>query len=291
MSLILSEIKVNHDIQSDLWVDDHTKKHSEEATGIVKKPRPFSLKHKPSIIPAIEVPHPGTSYNPSYQDHRDLLGKVVEKEKKIIKEEAHLNRVTRDMFRKVTVNEKENSWIVEMSEGLNQDQVKEEESDGEYKPLNPPVQNKKKTLQQRRKQKEQVEQERMRRQAKLEKKKVADIYKLKFIKKSLDKQDLKLKRLQDKRKLAEARKAKEAKRLGANKFEEQDIVFSYGQDLTGALRTMKKEGNLLFDRFKSMQKRNMLEPTAIRKVKKAKVKKFVRHDHKDDWKKTVAKSF
>lgn len=58
-------------------------------------------------IPSIEYPHPGTSYNPSYEDHVDLLNQIAEKEKMIIKEEKHLNRVTRSMFRKVTEAERD----------------------------------------------------------------------------------------------------------------------------------------------------------------------------------------
>lgn len=51
------------------------------------------------------------------------------------------------------------------------------ESDNEYKPINPPVKNKKKDHKARRKQKEQlVEKERLKRK-KVDKKKISDIYK------------------------------------------------------------------------------------------------------------------
>lgn len=57
---------------------------------------------KPSILSAVEPPHPGMSYNPSYEDHQDLLKIVAEKELKLIKEEKHLTRSTSGMFQKVT---------------------------------------------------------------------------------------------------------------------------------------------------------------------------------------------
>lgn len=56
---------------------------------------------------SVDLPHPGTSYNPSFKDHQDLLKAIAEKENKIIKEEKHLARVTRDMFTKISEKEKE----------------------------------------------------------------------------------------------------------------------------------------------------------------------------------------
>ncbi|KAJ8979924.1 hypothetical protein NQ317_003666 [Molorchus minor] len=62
-----------------------------------------------------------------------------------------------------------------------------------------------------------------------------------------------------------------------------------GQDLTGNLKDLKVEGNLLADRFRSMQKRNILAPTKKQIRKKPKVKKYTKPGHKEeDWKKTVA---
>jgi len=47
---------------------------------------PKHIIKKPSELPAIEVPLPGTSYNPTYHEHQELLQKAltveVEKEKK-----------------------------------------------------------------------------------------------------------------------------------------------------------------------------------------------------------------
>lgn len=78
--------------------------------------------------------------------------------------------------------------------------------------------------------------------------------------------------------------------LGSLKYEELELEFNLGEDIAGNLRNVKSEGNILIDRFKSMQKRNILAPTKRRVQKKSKVKKYVKPGHKDnDWKKTVAK--
>lgn len=74
----------------------HTINHLE-----MKKGKISSLRKKSSGLPAVELPHPGTSYNPSYDDHQKLLHEIVQKELELVKQEEHLDRVTTRMFKKV----------------------------------------------------------------------------------------------------------------------------------------------------------------------------------------------
>lgn len=180
---------------------------------------------------------------------------------------------------------------MEMSEGITDKENADAQQDDntEYRAINPPVKNKKKTLQQRNKQKKLLKLQKAMNTAKQEKKKVADIYKLGFLKKQIESDEEKTKMLQNKRKKVVELKLKEAKRLNSVKFEEPDVDFSTGKELSGSLRNLKKCGNLLEDRFKSLQKRNILEPRVKQKKIRAKVKRYVRPGHKDDWKTTVAK--
>lgn len=85
------------------WLTNDTKRHTRANTGQKRKRLPNSLHKKPSVLPAINAPHPGTSYNPSYVDHQDLLAEIAADEAKVMKKEAHLDRVTNKMFRKVIV--------------------------------------------------------------------------------------------------------------------------------------------------------------------------------------------
>lgn len=59
-----------------------------------------------TVLPSIDIPHPGTSYNPSYEDHQNLLQEVASIERKIMKEEAHLDRVTKLMRKKFSAGVK-----------------------------------------------------------------------------------------------------------------------------------------------------------------------------------------
>lgn len=180
-----------------------------------------------------------------------------------------------------------------MTQGLpgtdEKDELANDSENEEYSAINPPVKNKKKTVKQRRKQKEQLELKKALLEAKREKRKIADIYKLKFIAKQIQRNEAKTKLLQEKRKKAEEYKKKEAKRLGALKFEEEDLEFTTADDLSGNLRNLRSKGNLLLDRFKSLQKRSVLQPTVRQTIKRAKVKKYTKPDRKDDWEKGVAR--
>ncbi|KAL3280681.1 hypothetical protein HHI36_003918 [Cryptolaemus montrouzieri] len=140
------------------------------------------------------------SYNPSFEDHQDLLKNISEKEQKLIKRDQHLNRVTKHIRRKVAQNTAQNAWLEEMSQGLpimNQkdSSMKEEVSDNtleEYQSINPPVINKKKSLKQRRKQKERLLEEKLKKLAKVEKKKVSDLHRLKVLKEQVNLVDKKV---------------------------------------------------------------------------------------------------
>ncbi|KAI4457488.1 glioma suppressor candidate [Holotrichia oblita] len=181
----------------DEWIDKVTKRHTLRGTGKLNKIIPRMQTGKNKHVSNIETPHPGISYNPSFKDHNDLLVDIAEKEAKIIKEEKHLNRVTKDVFKRVAAEENSASWLKEMSQGLpnhedHNEEIEEDLSGKPYKSVNPPVENKKKTEKQRRKQKEQILLKESRLLAKQEKKKTVDLHKLKLIKAQIENREKKL---------------------------------------------------------------------------------------------------
>ncbi|XP_015113035.1 ribosome biogenesis protein NOP53 [Diachasma alloeum] len=269
------------------WLTADAVRHTLIAEGIGKRRVPLAVHRKQSEVPSIEVPHPGTSYNPSYNDHQSLLREIADKELKLMKEEAHLERVTTKMFNKVSQKEKDENWLKDASEGLPLPQdveaksEPEDDEDVDVKPAKLPVKNVKKTRVQRRKQKEQRKLALELKAKKVEKKKIGDMYKLKSIEKNIQGQERKNQVLREMRKKAEARKAKEPKVLSRTKFEPAEEAFKLGLELTGNLRGSEPVGNLLKERFKSMQQRNILAPAKlVLKRNKPKVKKFIKPDHK-----------
>lgn len=273
------------------WMSADGIRHTIKHLGIKKRKLPSSLLKKPSILSAVENPHPGTSYNPSYADHQELLLKVTQEELEFTKQQQHLDRVTTQMFKKIPINKRDEYLIKEMSEGLptknqfatNLNSIEDcNEKDLCVATTNDkPVKNTKKTLAQRRKQREQKQASNERSLIKLEKKKLSDVYKLKILQKQIDNKEKQQEFLRQKRIEKRNKKSILPKTLSKTKFEPLDLDFQLAEELTGNLRNCKFSTNLLKDRYKSLQQRNMVAPAVIKLTRdKAKVKKFVKPDHK-----------
>lgn len=266
------------------WFTEELVGHTLKNTAREMVKTPVVVHEKRSQLKAMEIPHPGTSYNPSLKDHQDLLDKVIEKEERIIKADDHLNRVTKRMFSRVTAEERDRSILEEMATGVLVKEEEDEKSDADenvYTPINPPAKNKKKDKKQRRNQRAQKEIKEVQARKKVEKKKVTDIHRVKFIEtlighrsKSLKDQHVRKRELSEKKKFL-------PRRLGSMKFSEPEIDITTPENISGNLRNLKPEGYILADRFKSMQRRNLIAPNKdVGLAKRAKVKYFVRNTHK-----------
>ncbi|XP_014483938.1 PREDICTED: uncharacterized protein CG1785 [Dinoponera quadriceps] len=276
------------------WMSTDSIRHTVKHMGVQKRKLPSSLHKKTSILPAVEIPHPGTSYNPLHTDHQKLLNEIAQKELELMKEEAHLDRVTSKMFKKIPVGKREEYLMKEMSEGLpvekqtmagskpTKEDLVEEEDLSVAIANSKSVKNVKKTLVQRRKQQEQKQIVNEHALAKVEKRKVSDIYKLKVLKKQIDSKEKKEELLRQKRVKKRERESTIPKILSKTKFEPLNPDFLLSEELSGNLRNLcNPSKNLLKDRFKSLQQRNILAPSVIKLTKdKAKVKRFVKPDHK-----------
>ncbi|XP_013186088.1 ribosome biogenesis protein NOP53 [Amyelois transitella] len=235
---------------------------------------------------AVEPPHPGISYNPTYQEHQQLLQDVVQHEEKMMKRERHLLRVTTGMFSKVTQQEKENQWREEMSAGLPKphnpaNDSSDSDTDNEYKAVNPPVKNKKKDHKARRKQKERLaERERLKRE-KVDKKKITDIYRLRKLESSITKRE-KI-QIEERSKRAEKRAeiaATAVPALNKNKVAKKEPEFVDPEQLTGDLRHINAKSNLLRDRYESLQRRGALAGAKLMMKKRKKAKSYFKPGHK-----------
>ncbi|XP_068151611.1 ribosome biogenesis protein NOP53 [Drosophila tropicalis] len=262
-----------------------------------------SLHHKTTKAKKFVAPHPGMSYNPTLKAHQELINQVVDREEGIIKQEQHLKRVTTSMFSIVTPEERDRLRLKEMSEGIDESENTEKkknkangddnddndadqkqktvDSDGEYHTVNAPVENKKKSKKARRNELKQKELQRQHDVKKKLKQQTADLIRIKSIRAELNEEAEELNELKKRRKKTAERKKFEPKRLGRHKYEEPDADVNMPEDLAGNLRNVKTESNLLKDRFKLMQRNNMLAPSVAVSRKKSKVKRFLRGSHKE----------
>lgn len=263
----------------------NTKIHTLKNTGNLTRRAPKDLLEKPSDLNPVDLPHSGMSYNPSLKDHQDLLWKaaVVEmnKERAERKIEYHTTRMFPDAKNAPT----HKSWLKEMSEGIPELNKEEEEEDSEKE--EPVAEDededqdqeakmfKPKTKQQRNREKQKILDENRKKSLLEEKKKSTDLFKLRSLKKSLvldEKTTVQRMSMRDDKKKA---KRFMPAQLGSVKFEEPEIEIKLTDELTGNLRSLKPEGNLLEDRFKSFQKRNILETRLKQKMVKTKKRKKV----------------
>lgn len=260
-------------VQNDDWLQHETINHTLKNTRQNARKVPQDLLDKTSDLKAVEEPHAGLSYNPSLQDHQELLwnAAVIEmrKEKAQRKIEYHTTRMIPTADKAPT----KESIFKEMAEGikdldpdLDQDADEDVESSGEEETENKSF--KPKTKKQKNREKRELYESNVKKAELEAKKKNQDIFKVKSMKKQIKvAEDIKA----IKGKIKEAKKV--AKRslpaiLGEAKFEEQEIPLKLSDELTGNLRSLKPEGNLLEDRFKSLQKRNVFEPRTKKKAPK-----------------------
>lgn len=88
-----------------------------------------------------------------------------------------------------------------------------------------------------------------------------EIFRLKSLKRQVDESLNKADEERKKRAIEEEQRLKYAtKRIGRLKYEEPELELKLSGELTSSLRTLKPEGNILTDRYKSLQKRNLIEP-------------------------------
>ncbi|KAM8790501.1 ribosome biogenesis protein NOP53 isoform 2-T2 [Rhynchonycteris naso] len=248
--------------------------------------RPPRLLTKPSQAPAMEVTPAGASYNPTFADHQTLLWEAHEVELQRQKEAEKLERQLALPSGEQAATQE--STFEELCQGLL------EESDGEGEPavgqdtgpklageqagedqaggaLAAPTRLaavEKKTEQQRRREKAarmlRVQQAAVR-AARL---RHQELFRLRGIKAQVAQRLAELARRRARRQAQRMAEADRPRRLGRLKYQAPDIDVQLSSELSGSLRTLKPEGNILRDRFKSFQKRNMIEPRERAKFKR-----------------------
>ncbi|XP_072249071.1 ribosome biogenesis protein NOP53 [Leuresthes tenuis] len=263
----------------DIWgqeVKDSADPWYLQQTGKKDVKRPAKLNQKPSVIPAVEVIAPGGSYNPDFISHQALLREAHEVEVKKQKQEAKIER-------QVAVNKEdiatEETILREQVEGLVEDVNDEEaaapnEADEETAVAAIAVAEKKTERQRKRERAEKIkEQRRLASRRQVNQKQ--QLFQLRSIKTSIKQQEQNTKTKQIKRKAKQEAEKAQPRRLGKLKFQAPDLEVQLSDELAGSLRQLKPEGSILKDRFKSLQKRNLIEPRERAKFKRRLKLKYV----------------
>ncbi|GFY42363.1 ribosome biogenesis protein NOP53 [Trichonephila inaurata madagascariensis] len=239
---------------------------------------------KPSLLPSVEVPHSGASYNPDYFDHQELLSQAVKIEEAKQKEELHLKRVLTDMFPTREEAPTEESILQEMSQGLfEEDEEEENETGSTLISNNPPVRVKNRITRARKRRREELqEKERLKKQEKLQKVRMNQFYRLRSIKKEIKEKDALTQKKIERNIQRKADKMYKPKVLSRYKYEAPVLEVKLTGELCGSMRTLEPEGSLLEDRYKSLQRRNLLETRIKQKMKRKYKRKIqVKRSHRN----------
>ena len=290
-SLIKSDPKLRFKVY-DIWDDkqesdetDNDIKELVEYQEILKGSKPPKVpKHryqKPSLLPSVEVPHSGQSYNPSLEDHQNLLGMAHNIEIKKIKGEERLKRIVDNYYVSKGDAPTDQTWAQEMSHGLGLSDEEEEQIEDETNEdnLNDKLirADNKKTRAQRRKQLLQKQLESKKKLEKSLKSKANEIFKIKSIKKEIEKNEKESIERQKRRSKRIIDQMFKPKRMSRYNYSAPEVELNLSEELKGSLRQLKTDGNLLEDRFKSIQRRNIIESRTKQSFKrKYKLKKITK---------------
>ena len=200
------------------------------------------------------------------------------------KEHQRIERLTTGMFPSKDKAPSAESKMKELSEGIVElgDDAEEDENEEEIEKI--VIGNKPKTRRQLRDRRKKIFSDQKKEREKDVKIREIEVSRVKSIKKELNKNEVKTQERQEKKKAAAEEKLHGPIRLSNYKYEPQEIEIKLSDELTGNLRNLKQEGSLLEDRFKSLQRRNMIEVRVKQKtVRKLKRKTFEKRSHKMGW--------
>lgn len=263
---------------------------------------PKTLKEAPIKIRKQElIPHAGKSYNPSFDNWRNLIEQEFFKEK--TKEDQRLTlEEYRDRIQYLIANYEDNEVIQEddsendesvldgsdgdpeVTSGENESQdVTAKASETEFKlSINPATKLKIKTKAQRNKEQRYKEKQKLQAELKEIKLRIKELEKLPEI---LNDVDEKSKRTSEKAagESKDERRLRLGKKKLGSKFEpiEGPLEVKLSNELSDSLRKLKPEGNLLYDQMKNLQSKGMIETRRINKGKKGKKKVTEKWSYKD----------
>lgn len=278
------------------------KKEQQKLLGKNKVRVPCHRYQKPSLLPSVEVPEAGASYNPNERDHQILMEKAASIEEKKYRKALELKKEVKSYYVPKDPNEEFNLWMKEMSAGLADDDQEDDDEDmegvndvgsdnmDEKMRIEKKVPERK-TNTERNKERQKKQLEELKKGRLEEKRKKGQEKSLKNMIKDIKKGSKETEDRIRKREKRKIDKLYQPKKLSGTKFTPCDVEVSIRNTGTGgigkqSLRRINVEGNLLEDRFKSLQKRNIIEcrvpqPKGKSLSSKRKFKSYVKRSHKD----------
>ncbi|KAI8911828.1 ribosome biogenesis protein Nop53/GLTSCR2 [Gorgonomyces haynaldii] len=219
----------------------------------------------PKKKPAVKIAHPGTSYNPDPEQHKEAIQVAAEPEFKKIKEKEEIEE---QLSYPAELDDLDDNPIDEESDEEEEEEVEEDGT--------PKKKSKRKTKAQRNK-KKRTKEERMEKAKQNEQDRInQEIERLEEIQGELTAvQQQQLDQLKER--LLVVKKAK----LSRYDYKPMPMEIQLPDELADSMRKLKPEGNLFKDRFKSLEERQMIEPRVpVKPRRRYKLKEIESHSYK-----------
>ncbi|KAJ9539881.1 hypothetical protein OSB04_026387 [Centaurea solstitialis] len=218
---------------------------------------------KTTIIPAVEVEPPGCSYNPPSESHQDSLAHAVADEmQKIYTKELRPAPVPLTVDGEV-VDEEDMYFLDADNESDDDVQNKDVDENGDADFEKRPFKMKRVTRVVQNRRARNKERLKMEAEAKKTKEFSKELDSLPDIIDEIAKEDEEKSKRHLRRVIAKQEKLKShPPRLGRHKFEPAPVQVLLSEEITGSLRKLKACCTLARDRYKSLEKRGIIVPTA-----------------------------
>ncbi|KAG0347652.1 hypothetical protein BG005_011966, partial [Podila minutissima] len=248
----------------------------------VKAPRSFKQKQKVAI-PAVKESHPGSSYNPTMQDHQGLLRLAHNEELKLLEAKEKLEAklaYPKELDDMVAFDDQTGGLLEDSDE---EEEEEEEEEENEEESAAKPKKNKgKKSITERNRLARAAETLKKEQEIRRNKELMKQTNRVKEIIKTVEEEEAEMerKRLENEQKREEKEKAG-MKRVGKFNIPKERIHVQLQDELAESLRQLKPEGSLMKDRFQSFVERNLIEPRMpVAKRRRYRLKTYEKHSYK-----------
>lgn len=238
----------------------------------------------PTGTVAVDVDPSGASYNPNYDDHQELLKVAHERELQKLTNRKKLNKKVK-MVSVGQLKKLSKIWLQEMSAGLKNEAeppAEENEAVNTEAVVGCPVSAEdRKTMKARKRllrERQAIRRTALDRGTRM---KLQDVYRLKSLKREIKIEETARSQRREHRSALLAERQRRPKRLSKHKFGEGDTVVQLSEEISGSLRGLRVEGSLAEDRFRSLQRRNIIETRRpVVPHRKYKKKTFEKHSYK-----------
>ncbi|CAI2181051.1 15270_t:CDS:2 [Funneliformis geosporum] len=265
-------------VEYDVWDDENEDdNYLHPAKKRKVKPPPTINIKPPDTIPVVHVPHPGASYNPTFEDHQALLKIAHEEEVAKLYQKQKLQSQFPLLSEALSLIDNEKN-----DENSSEDEVEDCEKNVE-ETIKQVKDKRKKTKTERNKKKRNFAKLKEEQEKKAKKEMRKELEKLSEIVLSVEREHSEREKQHIEKVKAVEEKAKlPLKKIGKYPVKKLPISIQLQEELSGSLRTLKPEGNLFRDRMVSLEERNIVEPRMkVSKKRKYKLREFERSSYKN----------